>query len=342
MSLLVEIEKKLGDFHLQVSLEAQDNVLSLLGASGCGKSMTLKCIAGICRPDSGRIILNGTPLFDSAKQIDVPPQSRRIGYLFQQYALFPNMTVAQNIAAGVRDKKQVRTAVAEMIDKMRLNGLERLRPHQLSGGQQQRTALARILVNEPEVLLLDEPLSALDCHLRFQMEEELRALTKSFQKPMLLVSHDQAEVYRLSDRVALMAHGQVTAIGDKKTVFAAPQTRSGAILTGFQNISSAERLDETHILAKDWGIPLAVSHTACDAVAIRAQAIRTGAGTNSLRCRVLQEIENPFSVTLTLSPHPKAAAPLVWELGRAEWEAMRCEEIQIHLPEAQIQCLKES
>ena len=187
MSLLVEIEKQLGDFHLNVAFESENKVLALLGASGCGKSMTLKCIAGICRPDRGRIVLNGKTLFDSEQKIDLPPQKRRVGYLFQQYALFPNMTVEQNIAAGVRDKKQSKTIVADMIRRMRLEGHEKLRPHQLSGGQQQRVALARILVNEPEVLLLDEPLSALDSHLRFQMEEEVRGIIRSFGKSMVLV-----------------------------------------------------------------------------------------------------------------------------------------------------------
>ena len=153
MALSVDIEKKLGNFHLKVKFEAENEVLALLGASGCGKSMTLKCIAGIERPDQGRIILDGVTLFDAEKKIDLPPQKRKVGYLFQQYALFPNMTVEQNIACGVRGKERKTQIVAEMLRLMELEGMEKKRPHQLSGGQQQRVALARILVNEPEVLL---------------------------------------------------------------------------------------------------------------------------------------------------------------------------------------------
>ena len=171
MKLTVDIEKTLGNFHLRVAFEASQGVTALLGASGCGKSMTLRCIAGICRPDWGRIVLDGVTLFDSKKRIDLPPQKRRVGYLFQQYALFPNMTVRQNIAAGVRDRKAALHVADDMIRKMRLDGLENRRPQALSGGQQQRVALARILVNQPEVLLLDEPFSALDTHLRFQTEQ---------------------------------------------------------------------------------------------------------------------------------------------------------------------------
>ena len=149
MALHVDIEKTLGSFHLKVKFEAGNHVLALLGASGCGKSMTLKCIAGIETPDRGRIVLDGTTLFDSEERVNLPPQRRRVGYLFQQYALFPNMTVAQNIACGVREKKDARAQVEEMIWAMHLEGLEHKKPHQLSGGQQQRAALARILVNAP-------------------------------------------------------------------------------------------------------------------------------------------------------------------------------------------------
>lgn len=341
MSLLVEIKKQLGNFHLDVSFTSHNNVLSLLGASGCGKSMTLKCIAGICRPDSGRIVLNDTVLFDSERNIDLPPQKRMIGYLFQQYALFPNMTVEQNIVAGIRDKKHAKFAVSDMIHRMRLDGLEKLRPHQLSGGQQQRTALARILVNEPEVLLLDEPLSALDHHLRFQMEEEIRTLIRTFQKPIVLVSHNQEEVYRLSNQVALMTNGRIESTGDKETIFTQPKTRNGAVLTGFQNISSVQRLSENQVFAPEWGISLAVPHTDCDFIAIRAQQIASGEDENSILCHVADEIENPFSVSVVLYPNQQAKSPIIWELDKAQWAQIRAQKIQICLPKAHIQCLKE-
>ena len=147
MSLVVDIEKKLGKFRLKVAFEAENGVLALLGASGCGKSMTLKCIAGIETPDCGRIVLDGVTLFDSEKRINLPPQKRRVGYLFQQYALFPNMTVVQNIRCGLRGRENADSIIADVIHSMHLDGLENKRPAQLSGGQQQRVALARILVN---------------------------------------------------------------------------------------------------------------------------------------------------------------------------------------------------
>ena len=157
MSLSVDIEKKLGAFHLRSQFEAPDETMALLGASGCGKSMTLKCIAGIVTPDRGRIVLGGRVLFDSEKKINLPPQQRRVGYLFQQYGLFPNMSVEQNILCGIRsgDKAEKRRVLAEKIRMFRLEGLEKKHPAQLSGGQQQRVALARILCSEPEAILLD-------------------------------------------------------------------------------------------------------------------------------------------------------------------------------------------
>ncbi len=164
MSLSVDIEKKLGAFHLRSKFEVPDETMALLGASGCGKSMTLKCIAGIVTPDRGRIVLGDRVLFDSEKKINLPPQQRKVGYLFQQYALFPNMSVEQNILCGIRsgDKAEKRCVLAEKIRMFRLEGLEKKHPAQLSGGQQQRVALARILCSEPEAILLDEPFSALD------------------------------------------------------------------------------------------------------------------------------------------------------------------------------------
>ena len=163
MALTAKFAKRLGKFQLQVDLTAEsDAPLALLGTSGCGKSVTLKCIAGILRPDSGEIVLDGQILFNREKRIDLPPQKRHIGYLFQQYALFPNMTVAQNIAAGahVLDKKERAERIQKLASLLRLEGLENHRPSQLSGGQQQRTALARMMAAEPRAILLDEPFAA--------------------------------------------------------------------------------------------------------------------------------------------------------------------------------------
>ena len=250
MALSVNIEKKFEDFHLKVSFEADNEVLALFGASGCGKSMTLKCIAGIETPDHGTIILDGVTLFDSEKKINLPPQKRKVGYLFQQYALFPHMTVEQNIACGVRDKQKREMGTAEMIRTMNLTGMEKKKPHELSGGQQQRVALARILVNEPEVLLLDEPFSALDSFLRFQLEKEIHEIIRKFGKTVLLVSHDREEVYRLADSIATMQDGKIGTCGQKQEVFTRPRTVRDAILIGCKHISEAKIVDDTHIYAK--------------------------------------------------------------------------------------------
>ena len=165
MSLSVHIRKKLGNFHLAVDLEHSDGITGILGASGCGKSLTLKAVAGIMRPDEGRIVLNGRVLFDSEEGICIKPQEREVGYLFQNYALFPNMTVEKNILCGLsreKDRKKRREQMEEMLERMELTEQRKLYPWQLSGGQQQRTALARMLVSGPKLLLLDEPFSALD------------------------------------------------------------------------------------------------------------------------------------------------------------------------------------
>ena len=220
MALLVDIEKTLGSFHLQVQLEAGDEVLGLCGNSGCGKSLTLRCIAGVEKPDRGRIILNGVTLFDSDKHINLSPQKRRTGLLFQNYALFPNMTVRQNIRTGTlrnhRTEEERNRKVADIMENFGLSDLAGHYPRQLSGGQQQRTALARILVSEPQILMLDEPFSALDSELKFHLEAEVREVIRRFGKTAILVSHDRGEAYRLSDRIAMMRDGRAEKILSKE------------------------------------------------------------------------------------------------------------------------------
>ena len=347
MALLVDIEKRLGDFRLKTAFEADREVLALLGASGCGKSITLKCIAGIVKPDRGRIELDGTVLFDSEKHVNLPPQQRKVGYLFQQYALFPNMTVVQNIRCGLRDRKQADKVLPEIIAAMHLEGLENAHPARLSGGQQQRVALARILVNEPNLLLLDEPFSALDSHLRNQLEEELRRTIARFGKTVLLVSHNRDEVFRLSDRIAVMGRGTVEVCGTKEAIFADPVTRNGATLTGCRNISPLEKLPDGRIRATDWGVNLNPPREVGDAsyVGIRMHDIRPAApgeqGTNILFCQVAEEIENPFSVTVMLRCGADSASPLGWELDKELWKTLRGDTVSIRLPEEALVLLED-
>ena len=201
MALSVDIRKALGNFHLAVQFDAGDETLALLGASGCGKSVTLKCIAGILTPDEGHIELDGVTLYDSASRINLPPQRRQVGYLFQQYALFPNMTVRQNIAAAVRDKARRQTEVAEKLRQFRLEAVADQKPGQLSGGQQQRCALARILASEPTAILLDEPFSALDFLTRISMQEWLLDQWQRHKRTILFITHDVEEALFLSSSV---------------------------------------------------------------------------------------------------------------------------------------------
>ena len=346
MSLSVEIEKNLGSFHLRAAFEAGDETLALLGASGCGKSMTLKCIAGVERPDRGRIVVDGRTVFDSEQGIDLSPQQRRVGVVFQNYALFPNMTVLQNLRCGARreeDKKKRERAVRQVLERFGLQELTGRYPHQLSGGQQQRVALARVLVSDPQILLLDEPFSALDSHLRFRLEVEMREVIRQFGKTVLLVSHDRDEVFRMARSIAVMDNGRIHRAGPREEVFAQPGTRAGAVLTGCKNISPLERLPDGRVRAVDWGMELEVNDDGrAQYLGIRMHDIRPGGGENSFLCRVVEEIENPFSYTLMLRPlGQEDARPIGWELDKERWRQLRGEQVEISLPRASILLLED-
>lgn len=347
MSIYVDIEKSLGSFQLKVQFEAGNETLALLGASGSGKSMTLKCIAGMEKPDRGRIVVDDVVLFDSERHINLPPQQRRTGLMFQNYALFPNMTVLQNIRAGANrepDRKKRETMVAAIMDSFGLTPLASHLPSQLSGGQQQRAALARILVSNPNVLLLDEPFSALDNHLRFRLEQEVRRIIEDFGKTVVLVSHDRGEVFRLSQSIAILDNGKIDAFGAKKEVFSNPRTRKGAMLTGCKNISHLERLESGTAWATDWDMELEIPGLTPETsvVGIRMHDIRLGPGKNGFRCRVVGEIENPFSYTIMLQPLGSTdACPIGWELEKAVWNKLRAPEVGVCLPPEALLLLKE-
>lgn len=333
MGLLVDIQKDFGSFQLNVSFETEKReTVGLLGASGCGKSMTLRCIAGVVRPDRGRIVLDGETLFDSEKKIDLPPQKRRVGLLFQNYALFPNMTVEQNILAGLRrsglDQRTQRERLGEMIGLLQLNGLDCRRPHQLSGGQQQRVALARILVSDPRILLLDEPFSALDSFLRWQTEREVLRVIEQFDGPALLVSHSRDEIYRLCDRIAVYDHGCINAFGEKWELFRSPKTRAAALLTGCKNIAQACKTEDGRLSVPEWNLTLRAKGElpdALSAVGIRAHFLHRGGGENAFRCQIEQVIESPFDVLVFVRPEG-AAQPLCWMLDKAAYAALPARE----------------
>ena len=257
MALTVDLEKRLGDFHLQANFQAGGEALALLGASGCGKSVTLKCIAGILRPDRGHIELDGKVLFDSRENINLPPQQRGVGYLFQQYALFPHMTVAQNIAAALhRQPKKGRAETARrLLETFHLTGLEQHYPAQLSGGQQQRVALVRILASKPQAILLDEPFSALDSSLKLELELELESMLEGFGGTVLWVSHDRAEVERHCRQVAVMESGNVGRVTTLEELRRSPVTEAEARMAGCRNLTACT-VSSGILHAPGWGLTL--------------------------------------------------------------------------------------
>ena len=223
--LQVTIKKKLGNFLLDVDFCMDGGVFAILGASGCGKSMTLKCIAGIERPDEGRIVLNDRVLFDSKKKINLPPQKRKVGYMFQDYALFPNLNVYQNIVYGLRNKPGLSTAeeVDALIDLLELRAHLDKKIEQLSGGQKQRVALARTMVMKPKILLLDEPLSALDGVIKEPIKDKIKTISRQFHLTTIIVTHDPEEALTLSDRVLIIEHGKISQYDTPAQIVHSPQ-----------------------------------------------------------------------------------------------------------------------
>lgn len=308
MSLDLKIKKDFGGFVLDLELHAGNEALALLGASGCGKSMTLKCIAGIVKPDEGYIIVNGKTLFDSEKNINLTPQERHVGLLFQNYALFPNMTVEQNIMTGMTgfdlSKAEKKERAREMIRSFYLDGLEKHKPSQLSGGQQQRVALARIMVSRPSILMLDEPFSALDSFLRWELEQELMKVLESFEGTSLIVSHNRDEVYRISDQIAVIVNGHKDCCCDKESLFLNPPTYHSAMLTGCRNFSRIEKIDDHSIRVVDWDavLPYSVSDD-IRMIALRSEPVcLCDPGIKeSVRFRVSKAIDNLSEMILVLT-----------------------------------------
>ena len=325
MSLYVDIRKKLGGFTLETQFEAADGVTGILGASGCGKSMTLRCIAGIVKPDEGHIELDGKVLFDSREKINLRPQERHVGLLFQNYALFPNMTVRQNLMTGLKaektGKKEAEIRIQEMLEKFELKDLEKHKPAELSGGQQQRVALARIFLSSPRVLMLDEPFSALDGYLRWNLEQELLETLKEFGGPTLFVSHSRDEVYRICDRVCVMDKGSSSPVIPVKQLFEAPKSRAAALLSGCKNFARAEVKEAAsadkpgRVYVQDWGETLTFTgEHGPDTEDVRYVGVRShyiglmgekeaaAQPENTFRCRIDRVIDDVFSTVLMMTP----------------------------------------
>ncbi len=245
--LEVSVRKTLPGFTLDVEWHAGDGVAVLFGPSGSGKTLTLQCLAGLVRPDAGRVVVDGHVLFDAAAGVDVPPQQRRIGYVFQGYALFPHLTVRDNVGFGLRDRGRAlrRQKEDEVLARLSLEPFAERYPRELSGGQRQRVALGRALATDPALLLLDEPLSALDLPLRQALRDELRSLLAGWGIVAVLVTHDLTEAYRLGDRIVVYEEGRVIQAAPRAELLWQPSSRSVARIMGIRNIVQGVTLKAT-------------------------------------------------------------------------------------------------
>ena len=334
MSLFVQIEKKLPQFNLEISFETDNGTLGILGGSGSGKSMTLRCIAGLETPTSGRIVLNNRVLFDSANGINVPARQRNVGLLFQNYALFPHLNVLENINFGLKSTSKARDIqkLKENIISFRLEGLEDRFPHQLSGGQQQRVALARAAVMEPELLLLDEPFSALDNYLRSQLEQELIEVLDRFAGSALFVSHNLEETYLVCQDLMILDNGRKIAYGEKEALFKNPPNYTAAQVTGCRNLCPAKVIAPDTIEAADWGCRLRVATppNKVTHVGIRAHHLTfvdNPGPDNVFPCRLTKTTETPFGMILNLtldsSPDNANNNHLQAEIFKEQWLQMK-------------------
>jgi molybdate transport system permease protein len=347
MPLEAYFQKKLREFSLEVSFKSWDEPLAVLGPSGSGKTMLLRAIAGLERPESGTISLNNRIVFDAQKRIHLPPRERRIGMLFQNYALFPHRTAEENIAFGLsrlpvleREKK-----VADTTRRVHLSGMEKRFPGELSGGEQQRIALARALAIDPEALLLDEALTALDTHLRSQLEQQLLETLSSFGRPALLVTHNIEEAYRLGKKLMVLVRGRIAVHGDTAEIFKRPPSVEVARLTGCKNFSRARVASDHTVEAIDWGCRLlvpAIPGTKVHHAGIRAHHIdfreaKTTAGKNDnvFPCWLVRTSETPFRITLFLrlhsAPQGDDAPHLQAEVFKEKWDRFRHQPFPWHV-----------
>ena len=366
MSLEVDIEKKFNGFHLQAQFTAGDETMGLLGASGCGKSLTMRSIAGIERPDAGKIVVNGAVFFDRAPgkkaRVDLTPQQRKTALLFQNYMLFPNLTVAQNVAAGI--PKDVSPAdrdamVQAELKRFGLSGFEKRYPVQLSGGQQQRVALARMLAARPGILMLDEPFSALDAHLKSVLEQNLVSLFDAFRGTILYVSHDIDEALRFCDRIAVVESGHIMEMGTGDDLVNRPQSQAGIKLSGCKNATPAQRRGPHTVWLPKWGVQVETAVEVPEGVkclGVRAFYLQRadGPGRNCFRMRVDRVSDSRFERTALLGflDRSPEAAPAVertedemkylhqhlfWRVDKLKTDAEllphESEELWIHIPD---------
>ncbi|MFT5872713.1 MAG: molybdate transport system ATP-binding protein [Clostridium sp.] len=336
MRLEIDITKKLQGFKLRVDFKADNDILGLLGASGSGKSMILSCIAGIVTPDKGKIVLNGRVLFDSENKINIPIRERKVGFLFQNYALFPNMTVEQNIGFGLAksiSKTERTNKIKKKIIDLQLSGMEKRYPFQLSGGQKQRVALARALVVDPEILLLDEPFSALDDHLKNTMMIQLKEDLLEFRGTSIFVTHNMEEAYQLCNNIIIISDGSIDSMGHKDVIFNKPPTLCAAKLTGCKNISKARVIENNIIEAIDWGCRITFNYQIEDNITdigIRAHYLEINEDDediNTFDCWVVFTGKSLFRTKVYL----KFTKPIgdekdyhiMWDIAKEEWDLVK-------------------
>lgn len=307
----LRISKALELFPLQVHLKLSErSSLALVGPSGCGKSMTLRMIAGLEQPDEGYIKVGDCVFYDSSEGIFIPAHKRHVGFLFQNYALFPHLTVEQNIAFGLnrQTKQERRQKVQSIMERLRLIGLEKRYPQYISGGQQQRVALARTLVIDPELLLLDEPFSALDSQVKKKMEKEVVDVRNAFLGTMILVTHSLEEAFRLCSLIAVMDNGRIIQLGTQEEILHQPANRKVARLTGMENIFDGTVIERCGETAKLWveelGCQLTIPNTLkqdnlswgirpARLIVEPASVARTEELENRLHGRIVQTIPTP-------------------------------------------------
>ncbi len=336
LELIVDIQKQLPGFLLAVSFQTDQTPLGLLGASGAGKSLILRCIAGLETPDRGRIVLNGRVLFDSERKINLPPRDRHCGFLFQNYALFPHLTIAENIAFGMpsaRSYRQIKQEVEKQLISVDLPGIGDRYPGELSGGQQQRVALARARGSEPGIMLLDEPFSALDTYLRDKQEKILRNNLIHYQGVTLFITHNLEEAYRVCPNLMIIDRGRAIAHGTKQDIFEHPGNYRTAQLTGCKNFSGAEVINANQIKALNWNCTLDIIEPAPKSlkyVGIRAHQLifpDTDKEANTFPCWLATISETQHRMTLYLKLNQPAQNPedyhLQAEVFKDKWQSLK-------------------
>lgn len=328
MSLSVSIKKSFPAFTLDVDIEAGNETIGWLGESGCGKSLTMRCIAGIETPDEGKIVVNGKTFFEreagKRPAVNLSPQERKTALLFQNYMLFPNLTVAENVAAGIDRKlpKEERNAQVDAeLKRFGLDGFGKRYPSQLSGGQQQRVALARMLAAKPDILMLDEPFSALDTHLKGVLEQNLAGLFETFHGTILYVSHDIDEALRFCDRIAVIEKGHVMEVSTGNNLVNNPQSAASIRLSGCKNTTPAHWIDDHRVFLPAWGFEVETDKPApknLTYMGVRAFFLERAKepGRNTYRVRVVRTSDSRFdrSVLLEFLDRTPGSDPVVEQI----------------------------